>query len=122
AVLDTATAEPLGSHQLAARGGVFRSLAVGPITGRLYLSGNRAGRVVVMVLDPDTGTVLTDWTARERDGRDWSVYQGAVSDDERDLFISYHGTNTTGIDRFTIVGDGLQRCRGGRRPNAGCLG
>ena len=63
--------------------------------------------MVVTVLDPDRGTLEATWPAREAEGHDWLVYQAAVSGDERDLFISYHGVNTTGIDRFTVDwGDG----------------
>src|SRR5207248_2446692 len=124
-VVDVATIAVRATYPLAADGSLFRSLVVGPATGRLYLFGNRAdprvptptpgppnngqgaAGVVVSVLDPARGTLEATWTAREAEGRDWLVYQAAVSDDERDLFISYHGVDTTGIDRFTVTPVGL---------------
>jgi len=121
AVIEVATAQVLTTYQLAESDGFFRSLAVGHFTGRLYLFGNRADGVIVMVLDPNTGAVLTRWKVREPDGHDWLVYQGAISDDEKQLFISYHGSDTTGIDSFDISGDGLHRCQMPVRSDRGCL-
>lgn len=114
----------------------FRSLALGPRTGRVYLFGN-AGEVVrppgldplaprqvsvlVAVLDPARGQVVADWTVRPADGHDWRVYQGAVSPDEGRLYVSYHGPDTTGIDWFDLAPDGPHRCPDGKRPGRGCL-
>ena len=53
AVVDVATTRVERRYVLT-RGIVFRSLAVGPVSGRIYLFGNRARDVVVTVLDPRT--------------------------------------------------------------------
>lgn len=114
-------------------GVVFRSLAVGPKTGRLYLFGNRPGgeigdpagnngeeAAVVTVLDPDDRRVLRSETVREAGGRAWSVYRGEVSPDERRLFIAYHG-DTEGADWITIAPRGLDRCRKRVPAYRGCI-
>jgi hypothetical protein len=114
----------------------FRGLALGPRTGRVYLFGNagevvrspgldppapRQVSVVVAVLDPADGRIVRGWTVRPADGHDWRVYQGAVSPDERRLFVSYHGPDTTGIDWLELAPDGPQRCPDAARPGRGCL-
>ena len=115
----------------------FSSLAVGPVTGRVYLFGTRvepqvpvapdsaatlALRGMVAVLDADRGTLIAEWPLRPSQGYDWQIYQGAVSDDERTLFVSYHGASATGIDWFQIAATGLVPCvRPGRRANRGCI-
>lgn len=100
----------------------YHSLAIGPKTGRLYLFGNRKGEVIVTVLDPNTGSELANWVARKRDLHNWLVYQGAVSEGEQQLYISYHGDDTSGIDRFTIKADGSLEGCAQLRPDWGCLG
>jgi hypothetical protein len=98
----------------------YRGLAVGPRTARLYLFANRESDAVVRVLEPrDGGT--QDWLARASNGRYWFVYQGGVSADESALFISYHGADTTGIDRFDIQPTGLARCGIPSAPESGCF-
>jgi hypothetical protein len=99
----------------------FRGLAVGPRTGRIYLFANQRGDAVVRVLDP-SGTQSTEtWLARKSDGRNWYIYQGAVAADETALYLSYHGPDTTGIDRFEIQPTGLLRCSITTRPESGCF-
>jgi hypothetical protein len=44
-----------------------------------------------------------------------------VSADEHRLFISYHGSDTSGIDWFTHVGGLLERCRLAVPDGSGCL-
>lgn len=134
-VVDVATVRARARYQLP-HGLLASGLAVGPATGRLYVFSNRPERgttpfgtpvedVVVQALDPRHGRVVAHWTARRAAGHDWSVYQGAVAPDERHLFISYHGSDTTGIDRFTVGRGGLQRCSSppSAHPQigAGCL-
>jgi len=99
----------------------FRGLAVGPRTGWLYLFANRGGDAVVRVVDPVGGQATQTWLARASAGRTWLVYQGAVASDETALYVSYHGPDTTGIDRFEIRGTGLIRCGIVSRPEAGCF-
>jgi hypothetical protein len=119
-VLNTSTVEIRGTHLLN-QSISFRSLVVGPTTGRLYLFGDQNGSAIVTVLDPESGTEVVHWIAREGGTYHWQVYEGAVSSDERHLFISYHGPDTTGVDRFEIANDGLHRCQTPNRPNEGCI-
>lgn len=133
AMIDASTARVQDRYSLP-EGVVFRSLAVGPKTGRLYLFGNRPSKksrgdtgdyrkesVVVAVLDPNNGRMLENQTVREANGKDWSVYQGEVSSDESQLFVSYHG-DTVGADRITITPQSLKRCqKQGVYPNQGCI-
>jgi hypothetical protein len=103
----------------------YRSLALGPRSGQLYLFGNRhqaAGQAaVVAVVDPASGTIRSRWTIRPASGRTWLVYRGVVSDDERRLVVSYHGPDTTGADVLTNTGGRLRRCAAAAPPGAGCL-
>ena len=114
------------------QGILFRSLTVGPRTGRLYLAGNRfaAGTTqlgeqqedaVAAVVDPKTGGLIFATTIREAEGRNWMVLASAISPDERELFVSYHGDDTTGGDWLSISDNSLDRCSILVRPNTGCL-
>lgn len=98
----------------------YRGIAVGRRTGRIYLFANQSGDAVVQLLDPMTQGVTT-WLARQSDGRNWLVYQGGVTADESALFLSYHGPDTTGIDRFEIGAGGLTRCRIPAFVDSGCF-
>ena len=142
AVVARSTTRITATFPLPGEGGTYRSLAVGPQSGRLYLFGNRpdpatppatpspatsivAGAtvegVIVTRLDPTTGAVEATWLARTAEGRDWLVYQGAVAPDERTLYVSYHGVATTGIDRFDLVAGGLRRCPPPPQSGLGCI-
>jgi hypothetical protein len=121
AVVNAGTAGLVTSYSLRDGGGVYHALAVGPSTGRLYLFGDRSRTAIVTVLDPANGSELANWTARTGGGYDWFPYEGAVSSDEREIFISYHGDDTAGIDRFQISGGELVRCDPVGRPNGGCI-
>ena len=130
-IFDSRSLRPLDRIPLE-RGIVFRNIALGPRSGRLYLFGNRPERegaedAVVALVETDGGTARTR-TIREAEGHDWWVIDGAVTDDESRLFISYHGgcdvverLCTSGADWVDIIGDRLVRCK---RPSAsgfGCL-
>jgi hypothetical protein len=133
-VIDAATGRVRVRYRLAA-GVSFHALAVGPKTGWLYLFGDRAagpkrvlpgGTVqpsdpVVAVVDPHNGTVLRGWTARAAADYDWYTYRGLVSGDEGTVFVSYHGTYTTGIDSFAITGAVAHRCEPSLGPGRGCI-
>ena len=99
----------------------YRGLAVGPRTGRLYLFGNQGGDAVVRVLDPSGKQATQTWPARASGGRNWLIYQGAVASDESALYLSYHGPDTTGVDRFAIQASGLMRCEIASLPDSGCF-
>lgn len=118
------------------RGVAYRSLVAGSESGRLYVFGNRPAAkstpapatAVVTVLDATSGAVLSTWDVRKANGRFWWVLDAAVSDDERRLYVSYHGgcsesdVCTTGADWLDIAGDRARRCQGQTHPNSGCLG
>jgi Reverse transcriptase (RNA-dependent DNA polymerase) len=94
-----------------ASGIVFRSLAVGPVSGHIYLFGNRSGAVVVIVVDPRTGATLTVWTVRRSLGLHWVIYRGEVWNDERELFINYWRGEGIGIDAVSLPSGRLRGCR-----------
>jgi hypothetical protein len=119
AAVDTVTLKITATFELG-RELQYRGLAVGSRTGRLYLFANRENDAVVRVLDPSNGRIQ-DWLARASNGRNWFVYQGDVAADESALFISYHGADTTGIDRFEIQPTGLVRCNTPSAPESGCF-
>jgi hypothetical protein len=100
---------------------VYHGLAIGPRSGRLYLFANRAGDAIVRVIDPTGARPPETWPARPSDGRNWVIYQGAIASDESALFLSYHGPDTTGIDRLEIQPTGLLRCRATPRAESGCF-
>lgn len=122
AVVDAPTAAVRSTFSLPGQG-VYRGLALGPVTDRVYVFGTRDGSAIVTVLDPQTGRILDDWVARPLDGPSWDVYQGAVSADERRIYLSYHGEKTTGIDWFALDANGLHRCTPPRPvfPSSGCI-
>jgi DNA-binding beta-propeller fold protein YncE len=122
AVVTLATNTVEATYTLPDDGLIFRSLAVGPVTGQVYLFGNRGKDAVVSTLDPHTGTTVATWTARTSDGYDWLVYQGAISQDERHVFLSYHGEDTSGVDQFEIVDNDLRRCEAPVEPMDSCFG
>lgn len=134
--VDAATLKPEKGYSLP-EGIAVRSLAVGPKTGKIYLLGNRQGKkfrcaddatcrtqdAVVSVLDPSTSRMLQSETVRRAEGRirDWLVFSGAVSPDERRLFVSYHGTSTSGVDWIDITSGGLERCSKRSPTGEGCV-
>lgn len=95
------------------------ALAIGPRSGRLFVFGSLGAHVVQ--LDPETGEQRGRLDVPLLPGRDWHVYNGAVSSDERRLYISYHGGDTTGIDWFDLTADGWRRCAIDTRPGNGCV-
>lgn len=103
--VDAATLRLRARHPLEA-GSVYRSLAIGPRTGHLYLFGNQpsaAGASVVVVrLEETTGKAVGRWSLHRADRWDWRVYRGVVSADEEQIAISYHGPDTSGADVLSI--------------------
>jgi hypothetical protein len=123
AVIDTSTSAIEAIYTPDASDIVYRSLAVGITTGRLYLFGNRDKSAVVTVLNGPDGSTVATWSARGSDDYNWLVYQGAVTSDEQQLFISYHGQDTTGVDWFDVTPSGLEGCPQNRfGQHLGCLG
>jgi hypothetical protein len=121
--LRTRISLPAGLH--------VRSLVVGPRSGTLYVLANRKGTrrikggafessAQLLVVAPDAGRVRKRIELRPLEGRDWFVNSAAVAPDERTLYVTYHGEDTTGADRIELPE--LRRCRRSPHPWAGCLG
>jgi hypothetical protein len=67
-----------------------------------------------------TKTLRVPQSARPRPSAlDWEIYDIAVELDERRIFFSYHGPNTTGADWLEVGRGTLARCRSTAR--AACL-
>jgi hypothetical protein len=107
-----------------------RSVVVGARSGRLYVLGNREGTrqnevkelersAHLLVVDPAARRVRKSIVIRPLDGRSWWVNSAAVTADERTLYVTYHGSETTGADWIALPE--LRRCRRSPRPWAGCL-
>jgi hypothetical protein len=115
-LVDVATGSVIVRRLLAA-GLAYHSLAVGPVTGRIYVFSNRdAGPdrgptkgppsdADITVLAPDLSTVIYAQTVRKADGFDWYVYEGAVDSSETHVLLSYHGPDTTGVDLISVEGN-----------------
>jgi hypothetical protein len=107
----------------------YRGLALGRVSGRLYVSGNRAVRVVdektglaeedatLTILDASTGAIVGRPLVREAAGRSWYVYWISLSSDERSVALTYHGgcdgtadTCTTGADVLALDGASVRGC------------
>jgi hypothetical protein len=120
AVVDTATRRVVRTLEVGS-GSAYRGLDLGRRSGSLYVFGNDGGAAVVWIVDPTGRNSTRRLLARPAEGRSWFVYQGLVSADETALFISYHGPDTTGIDRFDLRDGVLVRCSQGPFPESGCF-
>lgn len=118
--VDTVTQRVLRTLEVGS-GADYRSLGIGRRTGFLYVFGNEGGAAVVWMVDPSGRVPASRLLGRPADGRNWVVYQGVVSLDETALFISYHGADTTGVDRFELNDGTLRRCPPSPRPDQGCF-
>ncbi|GEM_PF-1816675 len=108
----------------------YQSLAVGPVTGHVYLFGSRPGTAVVSELDPEQGAILhtwavkslANWTPKGPVPGDFLIYQAAVAPGERTLYYSYYGgrLDLAGIDWLQRTPDGVIPCRATLKSGA-CL-
>jgi hypothetical protein len=94
---------------------IFRSVALAPRNRRLYAVGDRPEtgtqqQPVVAAVDLRARRLLWSRLVPRADGFDWLVYRVLVEPDERSLLVSYHGSTTTGADRFTVVGREIEPC------------
>ena len=113
-------AKPLWSAALPPDSGRVGVITAGPRSGRVYIVGVHNGAPVSTTLDP-TGKLIGTRELRTADGRDWSPYQVLTTADERALLVSYHGSDTTGVDVYPLTGDG-PTCARARPTNAStCL-
>lgn len=108
-----------------------RALTVGPKSGHLYIGYNvetlKRGRVDPLrsarlaVFTSDGSRRITDTLLRPHGGRSWLVWSLALDPAERRAYISYHGSDTTGLDVATIRGATIVNCRSGRDARgSGC--
>jgi DNA-binding beta-propeller fold protein YncE len=122
-VINTTTLQVRASYRLD-RAVAYRSLALAPHTGRLFLFGTRSEpsgqRLQVSMLDPASGRQLGSWDAHPASGHTWLPHVAIVAIDERHLVVSYHGSDTTGADVLTLAGGRLVRCAGAP-ASVGCL-
>lgn len=129
-LVDVATGSLAARRQLAA-GLAYRGLAVGAITGRIYVFSNRdvgpdrgpthgpPSNAGVTVLAPDLSTVIYSQAVRNTQGFDWYVYEGATDSSETYMLLSYHGPDTTGVDLISIGANRLiDSCDG---LGSGCI-
>lgn len=98
-----------------------RGLVIGPRTGNLYVFGVKGGSAVVWIIDPAARTLRRTITARRADGHSYFVFQGLVNAEETALYLSYHGPDTTGIDRYELNGDNIERCFADAPAGRGCF-
>lgn len=116
-----AVVEPISLRQVKVyeldRGTTYRVLASGPRSGRIHLLGNSGGDVVMAVLGPQ-GVARREVVRTDRDN-DLRVFDAILTEDEKRLFISYHGQDSTGADVVRLSSTGPRRCRAA--PGRGCL-
>lgn len=117
---------------------IFRNIVVGDRTGHFYVAGDRsseamtpfgsaANAATLAVLDQE-GTVVASAVIRSPSNTrgpvapyDWSVYSIAVDAKEEQIYVSYHGPNTSGADSIALRGNRLVRCAGSGAGGIGCL-
>jgi hypothetical protein len=107
-----------------------RAISVGPKTGRLYIAYNvetvkrgrhdplRAARLAIFTTDGSRR--LSDTLLRPNGGRSWLVWSLALDPAERRAYVSYHGSDTTGLDVARIDGAKIVNCKLRSRPWTGC--
>lgn len=107
AVLDRSTNTVRTTINLGQYDAIFKSLAVGPQSGMLYLFGRQRdgrlfGDLVIVKIDPFERAELNVWMQPElpRDA-DTRIYQAAIADDEHRLYVSFIG-GRNGVDWFDI--------------------
>ncbi len=130
ALVDTESGSVV-SRRVLPSGLSYAALDVGRISGRLYVFGSLVvgpsrgeapgppADAVVTILAPDLSALVMSQTARYGTDANWMVYQGKVDRSESHLLVSYHGTDTTGID--TIALDGNRLVNPCTQPRVGCI-
>ena len=102
-------------------GARFRTVAIGPVSRSPYLIGDSGAVLTIAKLAPDLGSVSSTWKHRLDPDYGWDVHAAGLNSREDRLLVSYHGPETTGIDRFQIARDSLIRCATRIHRSRGCL-
>lgn len=102
-----------------------RGVVVGQRTGRVYVAYNtlsaQAGkRSAHLSVFNRNGQRLADTRLRKAN-RSWLVYAMAISADESRAYVSYHGSDTTGLDSIEVSAGRLRACSAGSAV-AACWG
>lgn len=100
---------------------VPRALAVGRRSGRLYVAytverpvpkrRDQPKDARLRILDPSGTRTLADTLVRPAGRRSWWVWALVIDDQERRAYMSYHGSDTSGLDALSISGRRMTRCR-----------
>ena len=100
---------------------VPRALAVGRRSGRLYVAytverpvpkrRDQPKDARLRILDPSGTRTLADTLVRPAGRRSGWVWALVIDDQERRAYMSYHGSDTSGLDTLTINGPRVTRCR-----------
>ena len=108
----------------------YGGLAVGPVTGQVYLVGQQDKAISIAVVDPGRRQITAVWNGRDMHhwqpqgpvGGDFSVYQAEISPDESRLFYTYHGglLPKAGLDFVDLTGAGPRTCTP-PSPDKACL-
>jgi len=125
-VLDAASGRPGAVIALAAAGGpLYRTFAVHPRSGDLYVVGQDSGHVLVSVVDPVRQVVLSTSVTRTLPSPSTlgnRPYQAAFTADGTRLYYSYgfSAAVSRGIDWADVRGPGVSPCRAAS-PGAACI-
>lgn len=100
--------------ELPSESGRVGAIAVGPVSGRIYVVGVQGGSLALTTIE-STGSDVGVRELRPADGHDWWPYEAVASPDERSVFVSYHGKDTTGVDQYPLMANGAG-CETRQRP------
>lgn len=109
-------------HQLPHDGYEYSSLAVGARSGDVYVFGNDSSGLAITAFEgAPAKTVLTRWEVPLEPRRDWRVMEGETDAKEQTIYVSYHGSRSTGIDWLRINHHALTKCSRMQRSGTACL-
>ncbi|MFL5962165.1 MAG: hypothetical protein ACJ757_04655 [Gaiellaceae bacterium] len=108
-----------------------RAVSIGAKTGRLYIAYNietlKRGRrdplrsAHLAVFASDGSRPVADTLLRSNGGRSWLIWSLSLDPAERRAYITYHGSDTTGLDVATVDGATIHNCRtAGDSRGGGC--
>jgi hypothetical protein len=123
-VIDTVRLEITRTIALPPLERLFTAIVVGPRSGHLYVFASTD----ILVVDPVAGGILDHLSITKPAGYDWQDYSAAVSPQETQLYISYHGGDrihgmpTSGADWLTLHSGQATLCENASAPiQMGCI-